>query len=324
MLEITALTSISIWDNILSFVIDYIWFPLANIRIVNILDILLLGQLIYMVYKFVRDRNAGRTIIGLGLLMGLYVVSDLLGMVAINSILQNFYTVGIIALVVLFQPELRDVLEEFGATTSMNLKRIRTRHTTDDEFVLHTVEEISAAAFELSSKGEGALIVLERGGRLRNQMSEGTPIDALVSRQLLCNIFVNKSPLHDGAVIIRDGRIVTASSKSKTISENNPQLEGLGTRHRAAFKISEVSDAVVLVVSEESGNISIANNKILKRDYQDIGKNGKHKSSDLRDDLFKLMTGKSVSEMSVKPDKKGGRAAKPKASEANDGKGGAD
>ena len=324
MLELTALTSISIWDNVLGFFVDYIWFPLANIGIVNILDILLLGQLIYIVYKFVRDRHAGRTIIGLGLLLGLYVVSDLLGMVAINSILQNFYTVGMIALVVLFQPELRDVLEEFGATTSMNFKRIKTRHTTDDEFVLHTVEEISAAAFELSSKGEGALIVIERKSRLRNQMSEGTPIDAIVSRQLLCNIFVNKSPLHDGAVIIRDGRIVAASSKSKTISENNPQLEGLGTRHRAAFKISEVSDAVVLVVSEESGNISIANNKILKRDYHDIGKGGKHKSSDLRDDLFKLMTGKNVSEMSVKPEKNDTNASKSKKDSENDGKGGAD
>ena len=325
MLETMALSSISVWDQMIQFFMDYIWFPLSSIGLVNILDIVLLGQLIYMVYKFVRDRHAGRTIMGLGLLLLLYVVSDLLGMVAINSILKNFYTVGIIALVVLFQPELRDVLEEFGATTSMNLKRIRTRHTTDDEKVLHMVDEISAAAFEISAKGEGALIVLERKGRLRNQMSEGTPIDAIVSRQLLCNIFVNKSPLHDGAVIIRDGRIVAASSKSRTISENNPQIEGLGTRHRAAFKISEVSDAVVVVVSEESGNISVANNKLLKRDYHDIGKGGKHKSSDLRDDLFKLMTGKSVADMTVKPDTKIKLGTnKADGQNENDGKGGAD
>ena len=325
MLETMALSSISVWDQMIQFFMDYIWFPLSSIGLVNILDIVLLGQLIYMVYKFIRDRHAGRTIIGLGLLLFLYVVSDLLGMVAINSILKNFYTVGIIALVVLFQPELRDVLEEFGATTSMNLKRIRTRHTTDDEKVLHMVDEISAAAFEISAKGEGALIVLERKGRLRNQMSEGTPIDAIVSRQLLCNIFVNKSPLHDGAVIIRDGRIVAASSKSRTISENNPQIEGLGTRHRAAFKISEVSDAVVVVVSEESGNISVANNKLLKRDYHDIGKGGKHKSSDLRDDLFKLMTGKSVADMTVKPDTKIKLGTnKADGQNENDGKGGAD
>lgn len=308
--QIGDLNLISLWNQILDFLNDYIVFPLKNITIVNIIDIVVLSFLIYMVYKFIRDRHAGRTIIGLGLLLLLYAVSEIFGMVAINSILSNFYTVGIVALVVIFQPELRDVLEEFGATTSMNIRRIRRRHTTDDEKTLHMVEEISAAAFELSQKGEGALIVIERKARLRNQMSEGTPLDALVSRQLLCNIFVNKSPLHDGAVIIRDGRIVAASSKSKTISENNPQLEGLGTRHRAAFKISEVSDAVVIVVSEESGNISVANNKLLKRDYHDIGKDGKHKSSDLRDDLFKLITGKTVADMSIKPEKKSKKTKK--------------
>ncbi len=288
--------------GIAEFFDNYVLFPITNITVVDVIDILLLSVLMYMVYKFVRDRHAGRTIIGLGLLIVLYVISDIFDMVAINSILQNFYTVGIIAVVVLFQPELRDVLEEFGATTSMNIKRIRNRHTTDDEKVLKAVEEISAAAFELSSKCEGALIVIERTGRLRHQMSEGTPIDAIVSRQLLCNIFVNKSPLHDGAVIIRDCRIVSASNKSKTISENDSVAGGLGTRHRAALRISEVSDAVVVIVSEETGTISIANNKLLKRHYNDIGKGGRHKSGDLRDDLFKLLTGKDISEMSTNAD----------------------
>jgi hypothetical protein len=97
-------------------------------------------------------------------------------------------------------------------------------------------------------------------------------------------------------VLIRNGRIVSASNKSKTISENTRVAGGLGTRHRAALKISEVSDAVVVIVSEETGNISIANNNLLKRNYHAIGKNGKHKSTDLRDDLFKLMTGMSVND----------------------------
>lgn len=293
----------SLWNKIIEFIKDYIIFPFTdnNFTLVNIVDILLLSALLYMVYKFIRDRHAGRTVVGFSLLLVIYIVSDVLEMVAIHSIFKNFFTVGIIAVVVLFQPELRDVLEEFGTTTSMNLKRIRSHHSSDDERILQAIEEICAAAFELSSKGEGALIVMERTGRLRNQMSEGTPIDAVVSRQLLCNIFVNKSPLHDGAVIIRDCRIVSASNKSKTISENDTVAEGLGTRHRAALKISEVSDAVVLVVSEETGTISVANNKLLKRHYNDIGMGGRHKSSDLRDDLFKLMTGKSVADMTVAP-----------------------
>ena len=285
------------WDMIVRFLKDYILFPLLNIEFVNILDILLLTVLIYWVYKFVRERHAGRAVIGIGLVLVLYVLSDLLGMIAINSILKNFYTIGIIVLCILFQPELRDVLEEFGATTSVNLKRFKNHHSADDDNVLKMVEEVSAAAFELSQKREGALIVLERVSRLRNQMSEGTVIDAAVSKELLCNIFVNKSPLHDGAVIIRDCRIVSASNKSKTIAENSKRVEGLGTRHRAALKISEVSDAVVVIVSEETGTISIANNKLLKRHYNDIGKGGRHKSGDLKDDLFKLMTGKAVSDM---------------------------
>ena len=284
------------WESIVEFISDFVIFPLVNISIINILDILLLSFLIYIVYKFIRDRHAGRTLIGFGLIMILYILSDILGMVAINSILKNFYAVGIIALCVLFQ---REVLAEFGTTTSLNFRRITNRHTVDDDNVLHAIEEISAAAFDLSSRREGALIVLERAGRLRNQMTEGTPVDAVVSRQLLCNIFVNRSPLHDGAVIIRDCRIVSASNKSKTISEDADLVEGLGTRHRAALKISEISDAVVLIVSEETGTISIANNKLLNRHYDDIGKGGRHKSTDLRDDLFKLMTGKSVNDMLI-------------------------
>ncbi len=287
---------INLWEKIVEFFNDYIVFPIVNINIVNILDIVLLSGLLYILYKFVRDRHASRILIGIGAIVLLFVISDVLGMVAINSILQTFYTVGIIALCIIFQPELRDMLEEFGTTASSNIKRITSRQTVDENDVLHAIEEISAAAFELSSKGEGALIVIERAGRLRNQMTEGTKIDAIVSRQLLCNIFVNKSPLHDGAVIIRNCRIVSASSKSKTISEDNDAVEGLGTRHRAAVRISEVSDAVVVVVSEETGNISVANNKLLKRDYNDIGKGGKHKSNDLRDDLYKLVTGKNAND----------------------------
>ncbi len=286
----------SLWERIVNFFEDYIVFPISNITLVDVLDIIILSVLIYTVYKFIRERHATRLALGVGLILIVYVVSDLINMIAISSILKNFYAVGIMAICIIFQPELRDALENVGSTSVYFKKKAR-RTSGEDEETLKMIEEISAAAFELSAKGEGALIVIERFGRLRNQMSEGTKLDAVVSRQLLCNIFVNKSPLHDGAVIIRDGRIVTASSKSKTISENNEVVGGLGTRHRAALRISEVSDAVVVVVSEETGAISVANNKILKRNYNDIGSGGKRKSTDLRDDLFQLMTGKTVQDM---------------------------
>lgn len=285
---------VAVWDTIVEFVNDYIVFPIVNINVINILDIVILSYMLYLLYRFVRDRHAFRILMGIVALVLIYIVSEVLGMVAMNTILKTLYTAGIVAICVIFQPELRDMLEEFGTSASSNIKRIANRQTEEENDILKAVEEISAAAFELSSKGEGALIVLERAGRLRNQMTEGTKVDALVSRELLCNIFVNRSPLHDGAVIIRDGRIVAASCKSKTIAEDNDAVEGLGTRHRAALRISEVSDAVVIVVSEETGNISVANNRILKRDYNDIGKGGLHKSNDLRDDLYKLMTGKNA------------------------------
>ncbi len=294
------------WNTLVETFNDYVIFPIINIGIVDIIDILLLASLLYMIFKFIRDRHVGRIAIGLAAIVLIYVISDIFHMVAIGSILKNFYVVGIMVVCIIFQPELRAVLEEVGST-SLNIRRIKSKKADGNTDTLKMVEEISAAAFELSARGDGALIIIERSSRLRSQMTEGVTLDAKVSRQLLSNIFFNKSPLHDGAVIIRDNKIIMASSKSKSISESDdPQIRRLGTRHRAAVRITEVSDAVVVVVSEETGNISIANNKILNRDYQDIGKGGKHKSNDLRDDLYKFMTGSSVNEdvyMSVNVDK---------------------
>ncbi|MBQ7357153.1 MAG: diadenylate cyclase [Clostridia bacterium] len=294
------------WNTLVESFNDYVIFPIKSIGIVDVIDIALLACLLYMIFKFIRDRHVGRIMLGLGAIVLIYILSDVFNMIAIGSILKNFYVVGIMVVCVIFQPELRAVLEEVGST-SLNLRKIKNRKDGANSEMLGMVEEISAAAFELSARGDGALIVIERSSRLRSQMTEGVALDAKVSRQLLSNIFFNKSPLHDGAVIIRDMKIVAASSKSKSISESDDaQMRRLGTRHRAALRITEISDAIVVVVSEETGNISIVNNKILNRGYQDIGKNGKHKSNDLRDDLYKLMTGNSVNEdvyLSVNVDK---------------------
>ena len=215
------------WEKIQAFIKDYVVFPVKSISFIDVLDILLLASLIYIVYKFIKEKRASRLATGVGLLILIYIVSDILGMMALSSILKNFYAVGIMAICIIFQPELREALEEVGST-SINIKKRKKSGLNEEEAVLKVVDEISAAAFEISAKGDGALIVIERFGKLKYQMSEGTPIDAVVSRQLLSNIFVNKAPLHDGAVIIRNGRIVSASCKSKTISENDDVLEGLG------------------------------------------------------------------------------------------------
>ena len=260
----------TIWSSLVDFFNDYILFPIKenfdlkeNTDFINIIDILLLAGLLYVLYKFIRDRHASRILIGFGLLMILYVASDIFNMIALNSVLQTFYAVGIIALCVIFQPELRGMLEEFGTTTSANIKRIANRQTITDDMMLTAVEEISAAAFELSSKGEGALIVLERAGRLRNQMTEGTPIDAVVTRQLLCNICVNKSPLHDGAVVVRGNKIVAAGC-FLPLTQRNVNKE-MGTRHRAAIGITEETNVLSIVVSEETGIISVVRKGEIKR-----------------------------------------------------------
>ena len=171
------ISEVGFFEKLVSFFEDYIIHPISGISIVNILDVLILAWMLYLLYKFIRDRRAFKILLGFGALIGLYIISDIVGMVAVNSILQTFYAVGIIALCIIFQPELRDMLEEFGNTTSKNIKRITSRHAAEEDGTLQVIEEICASAFDLSSKGEGALIVLERTGRLRNQMTEGVKID---------------------------------------------------------------------------------------------------------------------------------------------------
>ena len=155
-----------------------------------------------------------------------------------------------------------------------------------------TLQPIVTACTEMSLTKTGALIVLAQKSDLLDIIDSGIKVDARVSVPLLENIFFKNAPLHDGAAIIMDNRVMAAKCILPVTQSNVPK--SYGTRHRAAIGITETSDAVVVVVSEETGNISIANNRLLKRDYNDIGKGGKHKSNDLRDDLYKLMTGKNA------------------------------
>jgi uncharacterized protein (TIGR00159 family) len=218
-----------------------------------------------------------------------------------GALFDRFISVGAIALIVIFQEEIRGFFYRIGAR--FNVERFKERWSRAKH--MHNsraqMDAILNACAHMSASKTGALIVITGQQDLKVYEDSGEMIDAVLSTRLIENIFFKNTPLHDGAVIIRDCRIVSASNKSKTIAENSRRVEGLGTRHRAALKISEVSDAVVVIVSEETGTISVANNKLLKRNYNDIGKRGKHKSGDLRDDLFLLMTGKTVLDM-MSPD----------------------
>ena len=244
--------------------LEYLWNQLRGIGIVDIIDILLVAFLFYWVFKFVRDRRAGKLLIGVVFLAIILLISDLLEMRGMNFILTNVFSVGMVAVVIVFQPELRSALEKVGGESLTNFK---VRMDSDEETVVrNAISEVSVAAESLSHTKTGALIVFERSTRLGDHIRTGTTIDALTSSFLLGNIFYNKAPLHDGAVIIRNGR-VHAAGCFLPLSANVEIVKELGTRHRAAIGMSENSDAVVLVVSEENGIISVAVDGELKRGF---------------------------------------------------------
>lgn len=234
--------------------LEYVWNQLRGIGIIDLLDIAIVTLLLFWVIKFVRGRRAGKLLLGVGVLFVLLVVSDLLEMRALNYILNGVFSVGLIAIVIVFQPELRSALEKVGGVSDNFKGRLNVEET---DAIKVAIGEISVAVEELSKQKTGALIVFERNTRLGDQIRTGTTIDAVASSFLLGNIFYNKAPLHDGAVIIRKGRIHAAGC-FLPLSANEHIVKELGTRHRAAIGMSENSDAIVVVVSEETGAISVA------------------------------------------------------------------
>ena len=278
--EIRVENLVTFFKHPLEFIRDYILFPLENINpISDVLDILILTALLYFLYKFMKNRRAGKLMVGVVMILLLYLASSLLEMKATKLLLQNFFTVGIIALFIVFQPELREALEKMG-NTSVNLRRFN-NSIHENGRIMHAVDEIVDACCAMSRECCGALIVIDRTTGLRDFISSGTKIDAEISSYLLRNIFFNKSPLHDGAVIIQNMRIAAAKCKLP-LSVNEDMVKDLGTRHRAGVGLSEVSDAVIIIVSEETGIISMANNKLIKRNYT---------ADTLRHDLYLFLTG---------------------------------
>ncbi len=246
--------------------IEYVANQLAGIRIVDIIDILIVTLLLNWVLRFVRGRRAGKLLVGLIILVLMLVLSTVLDMRALNFILTNLFSVGIVAIVIVFQPELRSALEKMGVE-SLNIRNLKDKLDGDSKNAIQkSIKEISYFAEECSRTKTGALIVFERTTRLGDIIRTGTTVDALASTLLLGNIFFNKAPLHDGAVIIRNGRVHSAGC-FLPLSESSEIGKQLGTRHRAAIGMSENSDAIVLVISEENGIISVAKDGELKRGF---------------------------------------------------------
>ncbi len=241
--------------------LEYVWNQLANIGIIDFIDIALVALLLFWVIKFVRGRRAGKLLLGVGVLFLLLLMSSLFEMRALNFILNSVFSVGLIAIVIVFQPELRSALEKVGGVGD----NFKGRMDNDEAAVIKSaLSEVVVAAENFSEAKTGALIVFERNTRLGDVIRTGTTIDAVTSSFLLGNIFYNKAPLHDGAVIIRKGR-VHAAGCFLPLSSNEDIVKELGTRHRAAIGMSENSDALVLAVSEETGGISVAIDGTLHR-----------------------------------------------------------
>ena len=250
-------------EKVTQFINQYVISPIMDMTLVDLLDIVLLAMLIYYVYRFIWERRAGKLAVGVVLIIFILIISSALEMHAINFILQNFYQVGIMALLIIFQPELRAVLEKVGATSTTGLKSIAEK---SPEQISEAIDAITEAVCDLSREKTGALIVIERSTKLGEYIKSGVIINAQTSSHLLRNIFYNKAPLHDGAVIIRDFRVYAAGC-FLPLSTQTDIVKDLGTRHRAAIGMSEASDAPVIVVSEETGTISVAYAGALKRNF---------------------------------------------------------
>lgn len=226
-------------------------------------DILFVSVLFYFGYKFIKERRAGKLALGVVLLFAVHFVSNIFDLYVMQFLLQNVFQVGLITIVILFQPELRSALEKVGAQPLKGLKSIGEKDTTA---TAHMIDEVAEAAWDMSRSKTGALMVFERTTMLGDLGIMGTVIDAEPTSFLIKNIFFNKAPLHDGALIVRNNRLYSAGCLLP-LSDNPDIIKDLGTRHRAAIGMSENSDALVVVVSEETGCISVALEGKLTRNY---------------------------------------------------------
>ncbi len=237
-----------------------IW-SISAIRITDLIDILIVAYLIYKIVGWIQETRAWSLFKGMVVILLAMGLSRGLQLHTVYWIISNTFNVGLIALIVLFQPELRKALEQIGKG---QMTRIFSNGESTNKISNTTVTALVNAAKILAKARTGAIIVVEKDVALGDHERTGIPIDGAVTEQLLVNIFVDKTPLHDGAVIIRNNRIAAASCILPLTQEEIGRE--LGTRHRAAVGTSEVSDANVIVVSEETGYISVANSGKLYRD----------------------------------------------------------
>ncbi|MBR4286211.1 MAG: diadenylate cyclase CdaA [Clostridia bacterium] len=232
----------------------------------DILDILLVAIVIYEGIKLMRGSRTFQLIKGIAFLAVIYLLVKVCQMEASEYLLSVLFENGLIILVVLFSPELRKILEKFGKQSLKGFSIFNFRNSVDYEKTINnTVNDFCKASADMSESKTGALVVFERGDSLQEIAETGTIVDAKSSAEMFNSLFFKNSALHDGAVVVREGRIFAAGC-ILPLTQNNSLDSDLGTRHRAAIGMSEHGDAVVVVVSEETGQISVAKNGTLSRD----------------------------------------------------------
>lgn len=251
----------TIWEQFLGL----LW----TFQVTDFIDILLVSYLIYKGIQLVRETRAAQLVKGIVILAVLYGVVKWLNLRMMDLFMRNLFQVGVFALFVVFQPELRRILEQLGRSKISNFNLLNIGGKTQEEETVQVescIRSVVEACLTLRNMKMGALIVFERETKLGEITNTGTIVNAQPTPELIGNIFFNKAPLHDGAMVVKDGKIQAAGC-ILPLTQNERISSELGTRHRAAIGMSEVSDAVIVIVSEETGNISVARNGRLTRNY---------------------------------------------------------
>ncbi len=245
-------------ETIRTFFRDYVaWLSMPSINVIDIIEIIIIAFAVYHIVIWIKDTRAWVLMKGIIVLFLVWIIAMILGMNVLLWIFQNAMVIGITAIVIIFQPEFRNALEQLGRKSFSSISPFEDSKNKTERYSDRSIQGIVKAVYEMAKVKTGALIVVEREIQCREFERTGIPIDAEISSHLLINIFEHNTPLHDGAVILRDNRVVSATCYLP-LSDNLELSKDLGTRHRASIGVSEVSDTLTIVVSEEPGVVSVA------------------------------------------------------------------
>lgn len=245
------------------------WLSIPQINLIDIIEIVILSFLMYQILLWVKNTRAWMLVKGIIVILAFMLVAYIFRMNTILWLANKTINVGIIAMVIIFQPELRRALEQLGRKNILGrVFNTETGRNSTERFSDKTINEIIRAVYQMGRVKTGALIVMEREVALGEYERTGITVDAVLSAQLLINIFEHNTPLHDGAILVRGDRVVSATCYLP-LSDDMELSKELGTRHRAAIGVSEVTDSFTIVVSEETGSVSVAENGSLRRNVDE-------------------------------------------------------